>query len=437
MNDINYLSKHWAITPDALQNLCAGLKERQAGLSLLSERPLDNTRTVRIRDGVAIIPIQGVITPRMDLFTLMFGGTALDELAKDLQNALDSKDVKAILFDIDSPGGVAVGPSEMAEIIFNARETKPIYSYVGRNCCSAAYWLASATEKIIAHKSALLGSIGVVSTVNIQETADMDGYKSFEIVSSNAKNKRPDPRTPEGLNEIRRELDSLENEFINSIAKYRNLPTDTIRKDFGQGGVMIGAQATEIGMADMLGTYESALTTLSAKTINQNKGANLMSDKEKMIDKDNITADFLKRERSDIVQAFHEEGAKMERERLLAIDSAALAGYDDLVTAAKANPDMTAEKLALQIVAAEKNKGTSYIESLKTANGKLPEIAHGANSGEDKAKVSPNAPAQERAEAEWNASADLRTEFNGDKESFIAYFIAADNGQVKLHTKKG
>lgn len=48
------------------------------------------------------------------------GGTALDLLAKDLQAALDNPDVKSILLDVDSPGGVAVGPSETAEIIHRA-----------------------------------------------------------------------------------------------------------------------------------------------------------------------------------------------------------------------------------------------------------------------------------------------------------------------------
>jgi ClpP class serine protease len=105
---------------------------------------------------VAIILIQGVIMPRMDLFTLLFGGTVLDCLAKDFQNALESDEVKAILLDIDSPGGVAVGTSEMVDIIFNAHTKKPVWSYVGRNCCSAAYWLAIAAKKIITHKSALL-----------------------------------------------------------------------------------------------------------------------------------------------------------------------------------------------------------------------------------------------------------------------------------------
>ena len=57
--------------------------------------------------------------------------------------------------------------------------------------------LASATEKIIVNPSALVGSIGVVTTIPVQEQPDQDGYKNIEIVSSNAALKRPDPKTKE------------------------------------------------------------------------------------------------------------------------------------------------------------------------------------------------------------------------------------------------
>jgi len=169
------------------------------------------------------IPIHGPITNRSDLFTYLIGGTSLSDLAKDFQVALDETQVKAILFDIDSPGGVALGPSEMAETIFKSRFSlggkKPIWSYVGANCSSAAYWIASACDKIIANPSAILGSIGVVTTIPVQEQPDSEGYKNIEIVSSNAKQKRPDPRTAEGMTEIKRELDDLETQFIESVAK--------------------------------------------------------------------------------------------------------------------------------------------------------------------------------------------------------------------------
>ena len=226
--ELQTLSKHWAIEPTALQCLRTDLSELQSGLSLFAQKPLARTYTSTIRDGIAVIPIHGIITARSDLFTFLMGGTGLDILARDIQTALDDDDVKGIMLDIDSPGGVAVGPSEMAAIIRNAADWKPVWAYVGRSCCSAAYWLASATDRIVAEKTAMLGSIGVVSSIPVQESADADGYKQIEVVSTNAKNKRPDPRTAEGLDTIRSELDALETEFkvqLPSIAMYQQKPS--------------------------------------------------------------------------------------------------------------------------------------------------------------------------------------------------------------------
>ena len=414
--DLRMIAKHWAIEPDALKNITANLEKTQAGLSLFSEKPLAKTRTATIRDGIAIIPIHGVITPRLDLFTIIFGGTALDCLARDLQAALDNDEVRGILLDIDSPGGVAVGPAEMAEIINRARAVKPVWSYAGRNCCSSAYWLASASEKILCHKSALLGSIGIVSTIPVQEAPDADGYKYFEIVSSHAKDKRPDPRTPEGLGAIRAELDALETEFIRSVAGYRNLPEDTIKSDFGQGGVLIGDKAVAAGMADGLSTFERALAELSTLT-NPKKGENEMENKTQIS--------------PETAKALREEGAKAERERLLALDEVAVAGHEDLLLKAKADPAMTAEKLALEIVRAEKAKGNKHLESLKAAEGAMPKVEPSVPAPSASAGATP----EERAENEWNSNAETRKEFNGDKAAYIAFAVAKENGQIKIQQK--
>lgn len=134
MHEILKIAKYWAIEPDSLKSLCR-LKAKEIkdfqSLAFKSDARLNNTRSVLIRDGTAIIPIYGPITARSDLFTFFLGGTPLSDLAKDFQAALDNDQVKAILFDVDSPGGVALGPMEMAQAIFNARGKKPIWSYVG------------------------------------------------------------------------------------------------------------------------------------------------------------------------------------------------------------------------------------------------------------------------------------------------------------------
>ena len=412
--DLQTIAKHWAIEPTAMQGIQATFREVQSGLSLFAQKPLINTLTASIRDGVAVIPVHGVITPRADVFTFLMGGTALDLLALDLQAALDDPEVHAILLDIDSPGGVAVGPSEMAEVIRKATQKKPIWAYVGRNCCSAAYWLASATSTIVAQKTALLGSIGVVSSVSVQEQPDADGYKQIEIVSSNAKNKRPDPRTPEGEATIRSELDALEAEFIQSVATYRNVGTDTVKTDFGQGGVVVGEAAVNAGMADEIGDYETTIKKLSTK----NKGENSM-DAKKAITKDQMAA-------------LRAEGAKAERARLLALDEVAVAGHEDLLAKAKADPNMTAEKLALQIVKAEKAKGGDYLNGLKKAANSMPQVKP---STKPVAKLSKGATPEERAKNEWASNPQVRAEFDGDKDAFVAYCVAREKGQIKIQNK--
>ena len=411
--DLQNVSKHWAIEPSALQCLRTDLSELQSGLSLFAQKPLARTYTSTIRDGIAVIPIHGIITARSDLFTFLMGGTGLDILARDIQTALDDDDVKGIMLDIDSPGGVAVGPSEMAAIIRNAADWKPVWAYVGRSCCSAAYWLASATNRIVAEKTAMLGSIGVVSSIPVQESADADGYKQIEVVSTNAKNKRPDPRTAEGLDTIRSELDALETEFIGAVAKYRNVSTETVKTDFGQGGVLIGDAAVAVGMADALGTYETTLYELSQQT---KKG-------EKTMDPQSIT--------EEQIAAYRAEGAKAERERLLALDDMIVAGHEDLLAKAKLDPEMTAEKLAVEIIKAEKAKGNDYLSGLKKAEETLPNVTPSA-----KATTAVGATPEERAENEWNNNPDVRTEFGGDKAAFFAFRIAQENEQIKVLKKE-
>ena len=451
MNDLFKIGKYWAIEPDYLKAIS------KESLSTRSEKPLSNSRSVSIRDGTAIIPIHGVITARTTLFSLFAGGTSLEDLAKDFSEALNSNEVTSILLDIDSPGGVAVGPFEMAEMIFKVRsdksQRKPIYSYIGRNGSSAAYWLASATEKIFVNPSALVGSIGVVTTIPVQEQPDMDGYKNIEIVSSNANLKRPDPKTKEGLAEIRRELDDLESTFIESIAKYRSITPEIIKADFGGGGVVIGKEAVKRNMADALGTYEEVLGLLNQQNQSITINNQIMSNKENQtnadISKKEITADYIKKEfpdvTKDIIQEVSEDikksafnegveaGKKQERDRILAIESAALPGHEDLIEEAKKDGSITAEKLALKIIAAEKNKASDYLANTKKAEAEIPKIEPNIDKSDSGEKQIPkDAPLETRAKSIWESNAKIRAEFGEDFDAYHAFAKANESGQVRI-----
>lgn len=264
-----YASKAWAIPEANLQEMYeiykTALERKELGGYLDPEavaartgKPLDNTRTVINRNGVAVIPITGPIFRYANLFTEISGATSVDVLAKDFQSALDDRQVRSIVLDINSPGGEADGTAELAQHIFAARGQKPVVAYVSHLGASAAYWLASAADEIVANDAASLGSIGVVASVCIHKDKN-----HLEFVSSQSPNKRPNPQTESGRSQIQEWLDSLGEVFINTVARNRDMTAEDIIEQGGRGGLRVGAKAVKAGLADRLGTLEGVISELS------------------------------------------------------------------------------------------------------------------------------------------------------------------------------
>jgi len=278
-------AQHWLILPEALEKILAIASRdfdapalmaardewlKREALATQSGKRLDGTRTVERRAGnVAVIPVMGPIMRYSNLMTDISGATSLQTFAKDFTAAMQDPTISAIVNNFDTPGGDARGIHEAGEMIADAvaRNTKPILSYVGGTSASAGYWLSAASGKgsITVDPTAVLGSIGVVSTV--QDTSERDaknGTRTYEIVSSNAPNKRPDVSTDAGRAQFQAVVDDLENTFTNSVAKYRGTTQAKVISDFGRGGVLVGHAAVKAGMADQIGSLESTIARAAA-----------------------------------------------------------------------------------------------------------------------------------------------------------------------------
>ncbi len=218
---------------------------------------LERTWTVQKRDNVAIMAVHGAISRYDSFLNWIRGGTALEDLALDFKTALDNPEVKAIVLDVDSPGGEAAGINEFAEMIQAAK--KPVVAYVGNCAASAALWIASAANEVVVNETAELGSLGVVFGYRPSES------KIVEIVSTASPKKRLDPGSKEGRAEIQGRADDLAGIFISQVAKYREVTEEKVKSDFGQGGMMIAAKAIKAGMADRYGSLEGVITELQAK----------------------------------------------------------------------------------------------------------------------------------------------------------------------------
>lgn len=257
-------SLDWAMTQDYLDLFVAiALRESDPieAVETRLGRPLNNTRDVTMRDGVATIPVIGPIFRYADFFTMISGGVTVETLAQDLTAALDDPAVRSIVLHIDSPGGEINGMHELADMIYAARDTKPITAYVGHLGASAGYWLASAAGRVVVDATAMLGSIGVVSVM--RDPAKVPS-KDLEFVSSQSPHKRSDPTTDAGRAVIQARVDALAEVFIVDVARNRGVSVATVAQSFGRGALLVGAAAVQAGMADALGSYEGTLAALSA-----------------------------------------------------------------------------------------------------------------------------------------------------------------------------
>ncbi|HHY0482735.1 TPA: S49 family peptidase [Vibrio parahaemolyticus] len=168
--------------------------------------------------------------------------------------------MRGIVLNIDSPGGDANGIHELAEMIYQGRGQKPVIAYVGGDGASAAYWVATAADEVVVDATARLGSIGVVMT--IKRTKDSEDVETLEIVSSQSPNKRLDPGSKEGREAYQSRLDELADVFIDRVARNMAVERDTVLEEFGRGGILIGQNAVNKGMATRLGSLEGVIAEL-------------------------------------------------------------------------------------------------------------------------------------------------------------------------------
>ena len=242
----------WLIEPSWLQTMY-DIAMRNGEPEALAAKVGEDGGGFELRGPVAVIPVRGPIFRYANLFTEISGATSTGKLAKNITKAIEDPNVEKLVLKFDSPGGQVTGINELAKIIKEGTEKKPIIAYVEGSAASAAYWLASAASEIVADETALVGSIGVVAT--FRRNSD----DSVEIVSSNAPRKRPDITTKEGKDEVRKTLDAIAEVFVEAVAENRGVDKEFVLENFGQGGVLVGRAALAVGMIDRLDSFENIL----------------------------------------------------------------------------------------------------------------------------------------------------------------------------------
>lgn len=223
-------------------------------------RPRAESRT---EGGLALIPIHGVIAPRMNAISDISGGTTFEQSAIALREALASDSVRTILLDIDSPGGSVLGASEFARQVMAARTKKPIIAMAHYQMTSAAYWIGACATEIVAAPSSVLGSIGVYTIhEDLSKAMEEDGVKLTYISAGKYKVDGMDgePLTDSAHARILTHVTGHYDRFVGDVAKGRGVTDSVVRTGFGEGAAVNSDEALAAGMIDRVATFEDTVT---------------------------------------------------------------------------------------------------------------------------------------------------------------------------------
>jgi signal peptide peptidase SppA len=220
----------------------------------------DRPRGYRIDNRVATVPVHGVLVRRAG--QIAPDSTPLqsyESVGRILRAAQADNRVGGVLLDIDSPGGEAGGVFDLARVIRQAGQLKPIWAMANDDALSAAYVLASAADRIWSTQTAALGSLGVVALHADQSAFDAAEGIKYTYLYRGARKIDANPHGPlsdEGQQAIQGEVDRLYDKLVDIVAEHRGITPGRIRNQ--EAAVYFGENATGAGLVDQIGTFEQA-----------------------------------------------------------------------------------------------------------------------------------------------------------------------------------
>tara|TARA_R100001244_G_scaffold47793_2_gene42609 strand:- start:4344 stop:5462 length:1119 start_codon:yes stop_codon:yes gene_type:complete len=271
-----FAAEPWAMQREKLDAVTAFLIFKAQGGEYSAEEVA--ARITKKRDAevaqtegaIALIPVYGVLSQRMNMMADISGGTSYQAIGDSINAALTNEEVKAVVLDIDSPGGAVPGADELATELRALRGgPKPIVAQVNSLAASAAYWIASATDEIVATPSARAGSIGVyTSHDDVSEAMAKLGIKRTYISAGKYKTEgnEAEPLGEEARDYIHGLVDQSYQRFVGAVAEGRGVTKAKVLDGYGQGRIFGAEALVERGMADRIGTLKDTLARFGVQT---------------------------------------------------------------------------------------------------------------------------------------------------------------------------
>ena len=205
----------------------------------------DKIPSMELREGIAIIPVKGIMAAGLPSIARAYGFTDPGLIEANIRSALGNPGVRGMILDTDSPGGMSNGIPELAETVREAAAVKPIFGFTKANAGSAAYWTFAPAPKIFATPSARVGSIGAYKVhVDDSKFWERMGLTTELFASGKYKGMGEVALTDDQRKLLQEQVDALGNEFKASVKLTRTL----IKAEDMEGQSFSGTEAAKRGL---------------------------------------------------------------------------------------------------------------------------------------------------------------------------------------------
>jgi protease IV len=229
------------------------------------EEPLPRFREIVVERGTRLVQDRIALITLRGLISSSIPGNVSDSMVEDLrlalQQARDDSRVKAIVLEIDSPGGEVTAADQIYNAVTKARARKPVVIYMDSLAASGGYYIACGGKYLMANETTITGSIGVIiQTLNYEQLFNKVGLASVVFKSGKFKDilNGARPMTPEERELIQRFVMETYDKFLGIVSKERNLPADQLRNNIADGRILSGKEALNAKLIDGVGQIEDA-----------------------------------------------------------------------------------------------------------------------------------------------------------------------------------
>jgi len=213
-----------------------------------------------VKGSMATMPVYGKMFPRANMMTRLSGGVSTRKLGRAIDEVEEREDIDKMLMVFDSPGGSIQGLTNTAQKI-RAMDTETV-AFAEGLMASAAYFVGSATDRVVASPDSMIGAIGsVAKIVSRAGKLEDEGY-DVRVIRSAEKKAKPNPSEPideDSVKEVQKLVDAAHEQFVRQVSINLDISEETVSNTMADGSVINGSEAEGTNFVDNVATIDEVM----------------------------------------------------------------------------------------------------------------------------------------------------------------------------------